>query len=166
MWVNANAANSISIAIIVDGPIERQMLPLSAIKHEISELTRDEFVIHFPEDKVLNGGWTLAGVQSAIDQLMNDSSVDIILVNGLLASHQAAKNKTLVKPVIAPIIADRVVQKLPYRNGSSGKHNYVYVSDNRSVDDDLRRFHGLIPFKHLVIPVDSSILQALPELRD
>ncbi len=164
--LECQAAKSINIGIIIDGPMERQMLPLSAIKQEMTELTRDEFTVQFPEDKVIDGGWTLAGIQSAIEQLMNDPSVDLILANGLLASHQAAKNKILAKPVIATVIADRVVQELPYSAGHSGKHNYVYISDNRSVDDDLRRFHALIPFKHLVVPVDSSILQALPELKD
>ena len=166
MSLECQAVKSINVAVIIDGPLERQMLPLSAIKQEMTDLTQGEFTIRFPEDKVIDGGWTLSGIQSVIDQLMNDPSVDMILANGLLASHQAAKNKALAKPVIATVIADRVVQKLPYIDGHSGKHNFVYISDNRSVDDDLRRFHALIPFKHLVIPVDSSILQALPELRD
>ncbi len=161
-----NADAIVNVGVVTDGPAQRQMLPLSAIEKEVNELTRGEFSVRFPHNKQFDGGWTLAGVQSAFDTLLSDPEINLIIANGLLASHQAGKNGALAKPVIAPIIADRVVQKLPYQQGHSGKHNFVYISDRRSVDDDLRRFYALKPFRHLVIPVDSAILQALPELRD
>ncbi len=111
---------------MTDGPAQRQMLPLSAIEKEVKELIRGEFNVQFQRSKQLDGGWTLAGVQSAFDTLLADPEVDLIIANGLLASHQAGKNSILAKPVIAPIIADRVVQELPYQQGHSGKHNFVY----------------------------------------
>ncbi|MCG8325763.1 MAG: TolC family protein [Thiotrichales bacterium] len=97
--------------------------------------------------------------------MLQDPEVDIIIANGLLASHVASQLENLAKPVIAPVVADRVLQDLPYQEGHSGKKNYVYISDNRTVEEDLRKFHALTGFRHLAIVVDRLFLDALPQLK-
>ena len=159
------ADNSVTIGIVLDGPIKRDLLSLNQIKKETIDLMAGEFDITFPEDKVIHGNWNVEGIQTALQTLLNDSEVDIIITNGLVSSHQAAQIENLKKPIVSPIVADRVLQNLPYSNGSSGKSNYVYISDNRTVEEDLRQFYQLIQFKHLGIIVDKLFLDALPELR-
>ncbi len=76
----------------------------------------------------------------------------------------AAQFESLSKPVIATIVADRVLQELPYIDGVSGKTNFTYITDNHKIEDDIRQFYQLKPFKHLVVPADHNILEALPSL--
>jgi outer membrane protein TolC len=160
-----NQAKTIKIGIIVDGISKREILPIEQIKQEIKSLNRGEFAIEFPDEKVINADWQLDKIRSAIATLNNDKSIDLILTQGLLSSHEAGHFKSLKKPVIAPVVADRILQNLPYVDGISNKHNYTYVNTSNNVEQDIRQFYKLTPFKHLVIPVDPIILKALPSLR-
>ena len=161
-----HAVDSVRIAIVLDGPIKREILPLVQIKKEIKDLTLGEFNVVFPEDKLRHGNWEVEGIRKALSDLLNDPDVDLIIANGLVASHEAGQIKNLSKPIIAPIVADHILQELPYDDGRSGKDNYVYISDNQTVEEDLRQFYQLIKFNHLVITVDQLFLEALPQLRD
>lgn len=163
---NTYSSQSVQIGIVLDGSVKRELLPLNQIKKEIKDLTAGEFNIEFPDDKVVDGGWTVDGIESAIKKLLDDPEIDIIITNGLLSSHKASQFKTLNKPVIAPVVADRILQELPYKNGTSGKNNYVYISHNKTVAQDLTQFHALTPFKHLGIVVDPLFIKALPELKN
>ncbi len=162
---SVQAVDTIRVGIVLDGPIKREILPINQIIKEVKELTAGEFNIEFPQDKVLHGNWRVDGINKSLHELLNDPSVDMIIANGLLSSHQAAQIETLNKPVIAPIVADRILQELPYKDEASGKHNYVYVSEGRTIADDLRQFYELNQYKHLAIVVDKLFLEALPQLR-
>ncbi len=155
-----------TIGVIFDGPIEREILPLAEIIDEVTELAGNEFRIVFPKEKLTHGNWNIDDIKGALDTALNDNEIDIIIAHGLVVSHEAAQIKSLDKPVIATIIADRILQGLPYDNGASGKHNYVYISDNRTVGEDLEEFYKLKPFSELAIIVDKLFLDALPELRN
>jgi outer membrane protein TolC len=159
------AAQTVNIAVLYDGPIKREVLSFEQIKKEIIDLNGREFNIQFPEQYRRNGNWNTVGIRRELKALLNEPNVDIIIANGLLSSHQAALLDNLKKPVIAPVVADRILQNLPYQNGVSGKNNYVYISENKLVGDDLRRFSNLVGFKHLLIPADHLFLEAIPELR-
>lgn len=161
----AEASTTIRIGVVLDGPIKRELLPLSQIKKEIIELNAGEFDILFPDDKTIHGNWNVKDIQAALKTLSDAPDVDLIIANGLLSSHEAASMPVLNKPVIAPIVVDRVLQQLPYTDGKSGKNNYVYISDNRTVEADLLQFYQLKQFQHLGIVVDKLFLDALPELK-
>jgi len=158
-------AKTIHIGIIKDGTNQREILPLEQIKREIINLNKGEFVIDFPADKVINANWQLDKIRAGIKKLSQDKSIDLIITAGLLSSHEAAHFKVLRKPVIATMVADRELQKLPYKKGVSHKTNYTYIHTSRSVEQDIRQFFQLKPFKNLIIPADRVILEALPSLR-
>jgi outer membrane protein TolC/ABC-type uncharacterized transport system substrate-binding protein len=160
-----NAAQTVDIAILYDGPIKRETLSLEQIQKEINDLNGREFNIRFPDKYIRHGNWNMADIKQNLLALLQDPNVDIIITNGLLASHQASRIANLNKPVIAPSVADRVLQKLPYQNGVSGKKNYVYISENKHVGDDLRQFSELTGYQHLLIPADHLFLEAIPELK-
>lgn len=162
---SVHAADTFRIGIVLDGPIKRELLPFAQIKKEIQDLTSGEFNVSFPENKIRHGNWRVDGINQVLNESLNDPDIDLIITNGLLSSHQAAQIEKLSKPVIAPVVADRILQELPYDNGKSGKYNYVYISDNRTVEEDLKQFYKLKKFNHLFIPVDQLFLEALPQLR-
>jgi outer membrane protein TolC/ABC-type uncharacterized transport system substrate-binding protein len=160
----SSQAKSVNIGMVLDGQAQRDIVPLEQIKREIIAITKGEFEVHFPSHKLIDSHWQLDEIRAAISKLNQDDSIDLVLTIGLLASHEAAQFETLKKPVIALVVADRVLQELPYVNGISGKQNFTYISDNHTVEQDIRRFYQLTPFKHLVIPADHNILKALPSL--
>lgn len=162
---SVQAAETVRVGIVLDGPIKREILPISQITKEVKELTAGEFNIEFPQDKVVHGNWRVDGINNALHDLLADPSVDLIITNGLLSSHQAAQLETINKPIIAPVVADRILQELPYKEGTSGKDNYVYVSEGRTIADDLRQFYELNQYQHLAIIVDKLFIEALPQLR-
>jgi hypothetical protein len=49
----------VRIGVVVDGPWERNREILDLFQSEIRTLTRDEFDGRFPEDKIVEGDWTL-----------------------------------------------------------------------------------------------------------
>ncbi|MEM7402242.1 MAG: TolC family protein [Pseudomonadota bacterium] len=153
------------MGILLDGPVKREFLPLNQIIKEVQDLSRGEFEIEFPENKIKHGNWQVKEINNQLLMLLADPTLDLIIANGLISGNQASQISNLSKPVIAPIVADRVLQALPYKEtGVSGKHNYVYISDNRTVGDDLRNFHNLAQFNHLGIVVDKLFLDSLPQL--
>ncbi len=162
---NSINAKTIQIGIVSDGINQREILPFEQIKQEIINLNQGEFVIDFPADKSINADWKLDKIRAAITTLSQDKTVDLIITNGLLSSHEAAQFKSLSKPVIATVVADRELQKLPYKNGTSNKPNYTYINTSRSVEHDIRQLFKLTPFNNLIIPVDPILIEALPSLR-
>ena len=164
---NSSAAETIHVGVLLDGPVKREYVPLDQIISEIRDLNKDDFTIEFPDDKIKHGNWQVAQIRDELLNLLNDPNIDLIITNGILGSQQAAQIKNLKKPVIATVVADRLLQRLPYKeSGVSGKSNYVYISDDRTVGNDLRKFHELVEFDHLGIIVDKLFLDSLPELKN
>ena len=48
--------------------------------------------------------------------------------------------------------------------GRSARHNFTYVADFHSVANEVRAFHEIVGFKHMVALVDDALLAALPAL--
>ena len=72
----------------MDGPWERNDEVRGIFE---SDLVGDEFDVRFPEDKRHLADWSLAGVESAVNGLMGDPEVDLILTMGPVASTYAAR---------------------------------------------------------------------------
>lgn len=157
-------AREVTVGVVLDGPSQRQMLPLDVIEQEVTQLMQREFAVNFPPTKMLDGGWTIDGIRRAVRTLLADPAVDIVITNGLLASHEVSRIERLPKPVIAPIVADPVLQRLPERDGSSGRRNLVYLADDHTIGADLDLFHDMLGFRHLAILIDRLFLESLPEL--
>ena len=69
----------VRIGIVTDGPWEESEEIRSLFEQEILELARGEFDVRFPEEKLVRADWTVAGVRRAIDQLLADREVDLLL---------------------------------------------------------------------------------------
>jgi len=107
------------IGAVIDGPWERNDEIWRVTKEEIFTLTRGEFDVRFPDDKVITADWTMAGIRRAIDTLLNDPEVDILLAMGAMASTEVSSRGPLPKPVVAPFVLDAELQGLPSKNGGS-----------------------------------------------
>jgi outer membrane protein TolC/ABC-type uncharacterized transport system substrate-binding protein len=154
----------VRIGVVVDGEWHRNAEVLQLFRDEIRVLTEDEFDVQFPESKVLGGGWTLSGVRAALDRLLEDPEVDMVLAAGVLASDDACRRGALPKPVVAPAVVDPRLQGLPDKNGASGVKNLCYLNLPSTLRRDVQTFLTIAPFHKLAILVDADITAAIPEL--
>ena len=141
------------------------MLPVELLRTEAEAILSGDPVLEFPARLQLQGGWTLDGINRALDTLLADPDVDVIITLGLLSSNQAAQRPRLAKPLIAPFVADPALEHYPLADGHSGRRNFAYVADFVGVEDQITLFHRVYPFKHLVALVDRLTMEAIPDLQ-
>lgn len=157
-------ARDIRVAVVTDGPTTRQLLTAEVIEREIASVAGAGLKIVLPADKRFAGDWSLEGAAAVLERALADRDVDVVLTLGILTSQQAARRMSLPKPVIAPLVIDPVLQDYPLIEGRSGRHNFTYVADFKSVATNVRAFHDIVGFKHMVALVENSLLAALPAL--
>lgn len=153
------AAKSINIAILQDGPWLRLEDKIDTIKQEIRNLTDGEFTVRFPANKKLTGDWTVEGVNLAIDQLLADPEIDIIIALGVVASGELVNRKNLNKPIVAPIIVGESTG-LPLDKGRSGVNNLNYISAFGEIDKDIKKFREISYFEQLTVISDPLYTKA------
>ena len=156
----------VRIGIVTDGPWEGNDEIRSLFEQEILELTRGEFDVRFPADEHIQADWTVSSVKAAIDQLLADRQVDMMLALGVMASHEACRRRDLPKPVIAPIVLDAELQGLPLEGGGSGVKNLNYATFPDRIARDIEAFLEIVPFTKLAILVNQRYHEAIPELAD
>lgn len=155
----------VRIGMVADGPSPLMDEVARRFQKEIVELTRGEMDIRFPAKSRVDGAWSVAGVKGAVDQLLADPNVDVVIALSVIGSNDLARRKRLPKPVIAPFIIDAELQGLPLRKGASGVRNLNYLASFKSIERDVKAFTEIIPFSHLTILVDRRIFEAFPLLR-
>jgi len=161
LWQPAESANAwTTVGVIHDGPRSRSIIPLDGIEAEVAKLTATEFDVRFPDDKQLEGDWTLDGARRVFERHLADPDVDIVLCLGVLVCHIAGGYSELGKPVIAAVVADANLQNFSFKDGASGKRNLVYVTNLHSIEDDLRDFAAATSFSRLAVLIDRATLKA------
>ncbi len=157
----------VRIGIVRDGPeIGRLAIPGEILIREIRELTRGEFDVRFPEEKRLHGNWTADGVKRAVDLLLADPDVDLVLALSPLSSHEVAHRGAIPKPAIASIVIDVDFQDMPFRDGKSGVRNLNYLTSFQKFERDLKAFREIVSFSRLAIILDRHFLEAFPKMRE
>ncbi|MEQ8659250.1 MAG: hypothetical protein RLW62_00385, partial [Gammaproteobacteria bacterium] len=104
------AAREVQVAVLDDGPAERRYIPLDAVVREAGVLLEGEHTVRFPAALQRDGDWAVARIAHALDALLADPRVDVVLTSGLIATHLAAHRDVLPKPVIGMVVADPVLQ--------------------------------------------------------
>ncbi len=155
----------VRIGIVTDGPWVRYPGTIDLFKQETIAVADGEFDIRFPDDHILEGNWTVSDINRAIDSLLKNPGVDLIITLGPVSSNEVCKRRDLKKPVIAPFIIDTQIQNLPDKDGASGVTNLSYINSFKNVDRDIQTFRDIVQFNNLTVLVDGFILRAIPELR-
>ncbi len=156
---------TVTIGVVVDGPWDANRVWLTEVVQAIKKLTKNEFQIEFPADKRLIADWTRAKVKAHFDTLMADPKVKLVLALGVLASQEAGRRKVLRKPVIAPFVLDVKLQGMPYKKGTSGRHNLNYLVLPWQFDRNMAAFLEVVPFTRLTVLSSQKYLTGIPQLR-
>ncbi len=154
----------VRIGIVMDGYWERNEEYLILFRSEILGLTQGEFDVQFPKEKLIQADWTVESVKSAMDTLLVDPQVDLILALGVIASHDVATRGPLSKPVIAPFILDAELQGFPLIEGASRIKNFNYVNIPARILRDIQSFLDVVKFEKLAYLINRHYLEAIPEL--
>ncbi|MCP4147985.1 MAG: hypothetical protein GY757_09580, partial [bacterium] len=141
---------SLTIGMTIDGKWEQNEKIINSFKKEIVDLMGSEYQLKFPEDKMIVGDWTVTSSHNALEQLLEDKEVDVVLAMGILASHEVCQYKKLPKPVIAPFIVDPRMQSLPRKGKGSGVKNLNYLVSLLKIDTGVNAFRNLVDFDQLV----------------
>jgi outer membrane protein TolC len=158
----------VTLGVLVDGESERSMNLLDMLQTEIDALTRNEFDLRVPEDKIVIADWTRAGVEIGMGRLLGDREVDLVLGIGAIAADVAASRGVFPKPLITPLAIDADVQGFPFdpTTGGSGVHNFTYANCLASTTRDIRTFLEIHPFSKLAVIVQPALAEAMPNLPD
>jgi outer membrane protein TolC/ABC-type uncharacterized transport system substrate-binding protein len=156
---------TVRIGIVMDGYWERNEEYLILFRSEILGLTQGEFDVQFPKEKLIQADWTEESVKSAMDTLLVDPQVDLILAMGIIASHDVANRGSLSKPVIAPFILDAELMGFPIKEGVSGINNFNYVNIPDRITRDVQSFLSVVKFEKLAYFINHHYLEAVPELK-
>jgi len=160
------AAPGARVGIVLDGPSSRFDKVRELIVNEVTELARGEFNVQFPEDKTLTADWTREGVNTALDKLMSDAKVDLVLTIGVIGSDVAIHHRSPGKPLIAPFVLSRQLQKAPYVDGASGVKNLTYITYPFDLARDLKLFRRIASFERLSFIADAEVFTAVPAFGD
>ncbi len=166
--LGASQLPQVRIGIVADGPHQNhgwgKVIKNKLILKEILMLTNGEYDVTFPKRKFVHGNWTAKGVKKAVDFLLADRSVDLVLALGVLASHDISRRPFLPKPVVAPFVIDIELQGLPFRNGTSGVRNLNYLTLPHSFERSVKAYREILPFTRMALLVDRAVFEALPQL--
>jgi outer membrane protein len=163
--LTARPSSMIQIGIVVDGPWEHNQEVQQMFENEILALTSGEFDVTFPKDKTIVCDWSPESIRSAIDQLLSDNGIDLILALGVIASNDICHRGNLPKPAIAPVVIDPVLQELPMKDGASGIRNLNYLAFPNNFENDIKAFLKIVKFKKLAVIHNEYYHQAIPHLR-
>jgi outer membrane protein TolC len=138
----------VRLGVVTDGEAERTAPIAERFHAEIRRLLEGEFTV---EETRIVADWTLPGVRDALDRMLADPDIDVVLAAGILASDEACRSTELPKPVIAPYILDASIQGCPLHEGSSGRPNLVYATYPPSFASDIKTFHSMVGFESLAV---------------
>jgi outer membrane protein TolC len=153
---------TVTFGIFLDGESERYDAFRESVEEQIGELLSTDFDVRFPPSKRIAADWTQVGVGAALDALLADPDVDIVLALGVQASSALCCWTELSKPVIAPFVIDAEIQDFPDSAGASGVPNLSYIAYPSIVERDVRAFQEIVAFGRLTMLANLSVVEAIP----
>ena len=156
----------VRVAFFSDEPSARDDQFRTLIQEELLELTRNDFDVQFPDAYNMVGDGTAATIAQAVDQLLRDEQVDLVITLSFLGSYLAASGAPWSTPVIATFVIDAELQGLPFDAGTSGTTNLSYLTNPAPFGRDLQTFRQIIPFTTVDLLIIESAVTGFPEFID
>ncbi len=179
VWVRtapAQTSKKVSIGVVLDVDSERSRVIAALIQHEIQQLLASEFEVSFDPRYRVAADQTAAQVNSALDRLLQEPEVDLVLALGVLASANAHARQDLSKPVIAPFVIDVELPDPAKPEGPTSRHPanelaaptthelLSYVRWAVSLKRDLTALKQLGDFERVAFIGNQAVLTQLPRL--
>lgn len=151
----------VTVAVVYDGPAKVNPEFQSTVVQEVKGLMAGQVIVDFTDPALTTGNWTSAEIQKINSLLLADTSIDIIIAMGVLASQDMATRKILSKPVVAAIIINHDLQKVPWVNGCSGVNNLAYIQLKPSLDNEFNELKKIVPFNNISLIISRDYFDVL-----
>ena len=158
-----------AVGIVFDGPWERNGELAAALEQEIAGLAAPQFTVIFPDTARRVADWTLEGARAAVEALLADPDVDLVLTAGPVGSSHAILRGELPKPLVATFVFDPEAQGFPIETNAAGERvsgirNLSYITFTGDRAYNLRRLREIAPFSRLTYLASEALLAAVPIL--
>lgn len=155
---------SVVVAVVLDGPSAGLSTLASHVAQETLAITKTEFEVRFAADKQVTGDWTAAGVKKAVDGVLADPDVDVVIGMGPIASYDLARRKSLPKKAIAPFLIGPTLQGLTKKDEPFKRKNLSHVVWSLRLERDLKAFRELGEFDDVALLTNAAVARAIPGL--
>ena len=157
----------INLGVVIDCPQSSTASLMDVVLRETQVLLASDYQVQLDPDNILQSDCDINKAKQNLDALLSDDAIDIILGMDALGSHAMAKNGPYPKPVIAGIIINAQVQKIPItKKGRSGVKNLTYVELPYSPMRDMEVFHEMIGFEKAAMILDEAVFNGIPEIKE
>jgi len=157
------AQEKVVVAVVLDGPSGRLANQQQLYVDELLVLTANEFDVEIRE---FIGDWSRESTLSTIDAAYADPDVDLVLIIGVVSNQVVATRSVFPKPTFLPVILDTGLLRTGPKDGTSGVPNLNYLTAYANFADDLDTLSRFKPYRNLVLFVDESLSNAIPQLRN
>lgn len=160
-----------AIGLVFDGPASFNVEMRAIFEEEIKAVSAPRFTAVFPDSGRKVADWSLDGVRDAVESVLADPDIDILLTAGPIASSHAVTRGSLSKPVVAMFVLDPEAQRFPLSTNTDGERvsgipNLSYVTFTRDPAEELSTLREVVPFRRLAYLVSQSLLDAVPALEE
>lgn len=159
------------VGIVFDGPFAGNAGLRDALEREVTALAapRFEVVFHPAAERVAD--WTPAGVEQAVEALLADPDVHIVLTSGPLASAHTVTRSVLPKPVVAAFVISPEAQGFPVAVNEAGERvsgtpNLAYLTFTGNPAEEIRELGQVVSFRRLVYLVSEVLLTLNPAMEE
>ena len=155
--------SAIRIVLVFDGPGRLNGDIEALVEDEIDALVDGELEVRYLPS--VDGGWTHDGIAAALDEIYATGDADLVVTFGLLASHEACLRPSPPVPTVAATVLDPELQSLPATvDGTSGIPNLVYIQMPQTLEEEVRAFHRVVPFRKLALVGHRALVDGVPGL--
>lgn len=142
----------VRIGIISDGPASREDNFVTSFREETMTIAGDAFLIEFPEDAVVDGGWDPDRVNLELNDLLARSDLDVILAVGVAVAADICARDEVAIPVVVPFAFEGCSTTCPI----DPNFRIRSVDLGLLVSRDLRAYREVVPYTRLAVLMDSS----------
>ena len=158
-----------AVGVVFDGPWERNEELRIGFEEEITALAAPRFTVVFPASAQRVADWTPEGARAAVEALLADPAVDLVLTSGPVTSSHAIRRGDLPKPVVAAFVFDLEAQGFPIETTAAGERvsglpNLAYITFTGDRREEFRRLRELAPFRRLTYLASEALLASAPAL--
>ena len=151
-----------TIAIVSDGDTEYSASLKTALETEIKQLLSRDFNVRFPKKLDKNGKWDYGSIAANVNSSLRNKRANMVITLGALSSHYAARKSKFPKPLIATAVIDPKMQRVPFKNGTSGKWNLTYVSGHQTLTKDIETIKEIMNIKKVAVLIDATLFKNTP----
>lgn len=158
------SAETLRVGVISDGDAGGMRDLLASTQEEIRKLIPDTDSVEFVEALLKSGEWNINSTSTAIEALLNNKEIDVVLGIGPVVSHMLASRKKFARPAMASQIINARMQGLTSVDGASGIDNVCFVDMGLDFGRQIDRFQEIKIFRTLHLVISQYLLEGIPQL--